>query len=73
MPKVNLNACKNPCSNAVMLRPNCPREFITHFPKATTLDLNPCTQADTTLCAVSSVLSDRGLVSGSEEEKAAGW
>lgn len=48
-------------------------EFITHFPKSTTLDLNPCTQADTAFCAVSSVLSDQGLVSESEEEKAAGW
>lgn len=52
-----------------MLRPNF-REFITHFPKSTTLDLNPWTQADTAFCAVSSVLFDQGLVS--DLEKAAG-
>lgn len=44
-------------------------ESITHFPKSTTLDLNPCTQADTAFCAVSSVLSDQV---SEKEEKAAG-
>lgn len=68
MPKVNLNACGNPCSNAMMLRPLAAR-FITHFPKSTTLDLNPWTQADTAFCAVSSVLFRKPV---SEEEKAAG-
>lgn len=41
-----------------MLRPLC-REVITHFPKSTTLDLNPWTRADTAFCAVSNVLFDQ--------------
>ena len=55
MPKVNLNARETRARMMLMLRRPC-HGFVTHFPKSTTLDLNPWTQADTALCAVSSDL-----------------
>lgn len=56
MPKANPNACE---THARMLLCFARSEVITHFPKSTTLDLNPWTRADTAFCAVSNVLFDQ--------------